>query len=212
MRKCRRSGMLCLLLACAVLFMGTVLPFSGRQVSAYFHANSRQMTVGGTSVNLEQNRFANGTLRFTISLGGCSTYKSATLSLILSSEQIPILMQTNGGTRYADVSGGGRRLNTTATAVSANEIVITTSNRELLDGQRSMSFSVPCSGEATIAGASVTSVEEYKETINQSVDGNGTGNTARFSFTNMTGTSADLEFVSSRQTGGTPVNINVSCS
>ena len=163
MRKCRRSGILCLLLVCSVMFMGILLPVSASRVSASTHANSRQMSVAGTTVNIEENSYSQGMLRFKISLGGCSTYKSATIYLVLSSGQIPVRSTGRNGTAYASVSG--RYANTTARANSPSEITITTSNRQMLDGEISMSFSVSVMTDATIAGASVSSVEEYKETI-----------------------------------------------
>ncbi|MBR3031425.1 MAG: hypothetical protein IKH92_00185 [Clostridiales bacterium] len=206
MRKCRWGGIICSLLICSLLFFGICLPYGGRKVSASSRINYIAPPDEGASVSVTTNRNANGSLRFALKLVGCSSYKSVTISVTLNKDGINYTAGHHGAAQYVNPTGGGR--NTQVSSLGAASISVTTSDAQALTGGRTMTFNVSVNSDAVVSSAVITSVEEYTETIRTPVSGDGKSNKASFSFVNMTGTSAELQVVSSKDLNGKPVSID----
>ena len=213
MRKSRRSSLLSVLLVCAIVLMGSILPFAGKDVSASAHEFSQGLRMEGASVSIEQNSVSNGSLVFKLKLSGCSIYKSATLLVSLTEGNIKVRSTDDSGNPVYE-SATCRVSETGVSVTGAGSLKIKTSNEGVLGGTQVLTVSVPLepNTSATVSGVSVASVEPFTGSITVDIPGDGVSNTAKFSITNTSGKAADLELVSATEVNGKPVKVSADSS
>lgn len=199
MRKSRRSSLLSVLLVCAVVLMGSFLPFVGKDVSASAHEVSSVFRSEG-SVSYESS-LSGSTLTVKLTLSGCVIY-----------ERVYVRVNLNESATIASVS----YTNASGTGISEkgdSYFVVMTSDEKILKGSKILTCNVTLTEgtTASVAGVSLSKTVPFTGSIKCNIDGDGVSNTAKFSVTNVSGSSADLELVSVSDGSG-KTRVTADCS
>lgn len=201
MRKSRRSSLLSVLLVCAVVLMGSILPFAGKDVSASAHGLSNVL-LSEESVSYE-SIMSGSTLTVKLTLSGCSNYQSVKIRVDLNEECISRAVSVIG--RKSGCSEWG-----------PNYFIASTSDDNddgILSGRTILKCNVPITegASASVSRAYIVKTEPYTGSITCDIGGDGVSNTAKFSVTNVSGSSADMELVSVSEGSG-KAKVTADCS
>lgn len=196
MRKSRRSSLLSVLLVCAVVLMGSVLPFAGKDVSASAHEFSSALRSEG-SVSYDSS-LSGSKLTVNLSLSGCEDYKKVRVRVNLNESAI------SGSVTYKVASGTG------ISEQGDSYFVIVTSDNAILKGIKRLTCEVPLADGVTASVASAY-LESFAGSITCDIAGDGVSNTVKFDVSNTSGSTAGIELVSVTEGSG-KTKVTADCS
>lgn len=200
MRRSRWMVWLSSVLVISVLLCGLILPNMSHTVRA-----------SDPDVSIEENRCENGTLHFKLRITGGEYCRSIKLTVVLSGDGIPAAqVGPHGQQGFVAPSKEGELPEVDANSPSANSISIRVNNKEVLNGSKVIAYSVPVTSYVTVDYVDLHPDTRVKKVRTEQF-GDGTHNSAKLYFVNMTGSSADLQYVSSSVKRGKDVDVSVKC-